>query len=1358
MAACWKGCAILLAAFLCGGLCSCNKPPQVPEGKKKAKPSAKVFPALPDPEPFAQGSGSARQDPLFKVASFPAEGAKGKAAMIEQPSFTVGNKAVYVRKAAGRDMADKENIVSVYIDGKEAGCFMFWGSYEGNSGFPFQAIAGDPGQLVADKEMVTFRKPYLTPAGSRAEFQYTLRSLGDSKVELAWDLGVTPEEKKLSPKPFGVALWFTMDGASRGREIRFGDKKLKPASRESLLKEKVATEVAGDFVLAPEQPLAGYSVQLGGKKGQVTESLAFDQLGNDRLGWILRCQASPEETKGLVVIDLGEGALPQKDVPLPVAGYDFWKIDGIQVPASPVRNLMPNPSFEQGLRYWRWCGGGASYTPDAGLKHEVVPGGYIGKNALRLNQPQSGAAGLESFPLPLEDGKTYTLSFYAKADKDSQVTVGLGSAAKGGKFKGKYGTVFGDNGSPESIFKITPEWKRYSRTFTADGAGVRVLIGGPGGVMVDGLQLEEGTQPTEFVEPPIQGWFTSSNPDNDLTKGAEIGSGFRFSGKPGTEGKVRVRVKNAFSEVLSDQTLSVKIPEEGVLSVPLPLDKEKLGEGVFVVRADFEVKGTPGYTDYYRFSIMDPLSNTHATKDIFGGLLGGISLIERGDDLGKKFMEWGFGSTSWGINTSPHDMGVRAPMEKKYRIANNFNTTIPVGTEAGNKLQEYRNAKEVTPEMEKLIEESAYERVRKYDPKQYNTWHFGNEEESSYLPGHGLFDEYFKVQSAAARGAKRANPAAVFAPTNGTSGYSRLRGYEAVEGYLKAAKDHGFKYDAIAVHPYGSIDKGTLSQNDLDEETARLIEQMARYGYGEETPIYYTEMFNVPETLFPPWGAGPAYDDYMVGKLTYDFGNREFIQAASVARLWIISLKYWPRLRSTNVWVGRPFLDYYLSPTILAKVANTLGHFFPDVAWQADIKPAAGIRGYGFKLKDGTGIAAIWCVNHDVENGLRRGPDIRVKFGQSVEIFDLMGNRRQAPVGTDGYTTLRLTPPPLLIRARDVAALSKSLQNAESDDSKSSLAVSMEPSTDGTISAKVVNLTGRPQSGVLEVAGAKLDYALKPEGKLALPIPGQTTMPEFGKLFRWDHDFAVRPSKGQGVEDHWNMDYFYVPKTKGMPEWDKIPAIEITNRYVSKSYKGALPAGDQKAWFRTAWDEENFYLRVEVEDDHFIVSPELWQQPGSEQALWVHDGCLEVYFDTGANGRTNSEKTYDNDDYRYDFSIGKSGQSGPGQVNRYREVYHQLADGINMPSKKEAAEKIKCDFQRTEKGYTYTITFGKRYLEPIVLRKGFISGFALYLHDKDETQEVGCPKGLSLATAPGSVCDFKPHFWPLMILAGEKLE
>ena len=155
---------------------------------------------------------------------------------------------------------------------------------------------------------------------------------------------------------------------------------------------------------------------------------------------------------------------------------------------------------------------------------------------------------------------------------------------------------------------------------------------------------------------------------------------------------------------------------------------------------------------------------------------------------------------------------------------------------------------------------------------------------------------------------------------------------------------------------------------------------------------------------------------------------------------------------------------------------------------------------------------------------------------------------------------------------------------------------------------------------------------------------------------------------------------------------------------------------------------------------------------GADTCLYAHDGCLEVYFDCGANGRSNLSKTYDNDDYRYDFSLGKDGKSGPGMVYRLREVNWQFAGGANMPTKEQAAKGIQCDFQRTDKGYVYTIVFAQKYLAPIVLREGFVAGFALYLHDKDRQDGNVVWKGLDTATEAGSHCDYKPHVWPLMIL------
>ena len=230
------------------------------------------------------------------------------------------------------------------------------------------------------------------------------------------------------------------------------------------------------------------------------------------------------------------------------------------------------------------------------------------------------------------------------------------------------------------------------------------------------------------------------------------------------------------------------------------------------------------------------------------------------------------------------------------------------------------------------------------------------------------------------------------------------------------------------------------------------------------------------------------------------------------------------------------------------------------------------------------------------------------------------------------------------------------------------------------------------------------------------------------------------------------MDYFFVPKCDGMPDWGKIPAIPMLNRHVGKDIKAGYK-GDLEATFKVAWDKENLYLHVEAEDDQFLTFPEKWEKGGAEPQLWDHDGCLEVYFDCGANGRTNLSKTYDNDDYRYDFSIGKDGKSGPGMVNRYREVNWQCAGGANMPTKEQAAQGGKCDFQRTEKGYSYTIVFAQKYIDPIVLRLGFVAGFALYLHDMDIQDGKVVWKGLNTATKPGSHCDYNPHLWPLMMLS-----
>ena len=221
------------------------------------------------------------------------------------------------------------------------------------------------------------------------------------------------------------------------------------------------------------------------------------------------------------------------------------------------------------------------------------------------------------------------------------------------------------------------------------------------------------------------------------------------------------------------------------------------------------------------------------------------------------------------------------------------------------------------------------------------------------------------------------------------------------------------------------------------------------------------------------------------------------------------------------------------------------------------------------------------------------------------------------------------------------------------------------------------------------------------------------------------------------------MDYFYVPHVNGTPDWSRIPGIPMTNYHPAQP---GIKKGDLEAVYKLAWNRQNLYIRVEVTDDKFMDTSAQWKRPGAERMLWLHDGCLEVYFDCGANGRSNSKPGYDDDDYRYDFAQ----KNGKGVVYRFKEVFHQLADGVNMPSKDEASKNVKCEFTRTKNGYAYTLTFAERYILPIVLKKGFPFGFALYLHDKDPGKK---DKALTSGMNPGAHCQADPANWPIAILA-----
>ena len=549
-------------------------------------------------------------------------------------------------------------------------------------------------------------------------------------------------------------------------------------------------------------------------------------------------------------------------------------------------------------------------------------------------------------------------------------------------------------------------------------------------------------------------------------------------------------------------------------------------------------------------------------------------------------------------------------------------------------------------------------------------------------------------------------------------------------------------------------------------ETQRLLDLMKKYGYGAETPLDYTEGFNQNDLWLPEWGLGANgcnYDVYLSGRPSYDTGWREFLQSAWIARTYIICLKYWPQVRSFNIWLSRPYLDQYFAPLYAAKVPNTLGHLLGNPKFKANIQPAAGIRGYVFEDEQGRGVAALWCAIDKVEEGLERGPVVQVAFkGKLPEFIDLMGNPRKVE-SKKSVAAIQLTPAPLFLRTEKGGAdkLIAALNQAEVEGAGLALKVDILPTLGGAIEASLVNQTNRPLHGDLSVAGTKTAFETAPQGSAVYPIQeSQGTEP--GKLYLWKQSVDFKFASGRTDKVAWDMAYFYVPHTAAAlpldpaaPQWEAIASIPLTNWFVHEPQPGQAPVkagypGDLEAKFQLAWDKDNLYLRISAKDDQFVLTE---ASKWNDRVLYMHDGCAEVYLDAGANGRSNSVNGFDLDDYRFDFSMGTpEGATGPGKVFRFAEAFHQLAGGIDMPTKADAAKNVTCQFQRTADGYAYVMIFPQRYIEPLRLEKGFRAGFGLFLHDKYDPKMDYPNKGLSLATEPGAACDRRPDLWPILIL------
>ena len=753
-----------------------------------------------------------------------------------------------------------------------------------------------------------------------------------------------------------------------------------------------------------------------------------------------------------VRMDLGEAPTFARKLAPRVGAIDFDRIDALHVPVKPTRNLIMNGGFEQGLKGWHIlspCGVSFSGYADplangGSCYEEIVPDAKFGRTCVRFRNDIKGSTDpFASAPVSLNPGVPHVLSFWVKkasADGAFSLEAAVVPVAR------KTTVVRPDGGKPSLYPRdLTADWRRYSIPFTApDDGGVQAFFRAKG-VLLDGVQIEEGMVATDTVDDPVVAHLATSNPRNDLVYGKPFDARIELSGD-GAAGEVRVCVLNYYFETVFDRTFAFAAP---YAPIPLALDPDAVGQGVFVVRYDFTADGK-SWSDYERFAVTAPLKNEHPTAFFFLH----YPFFQTHGSIGPALAEWmvsrGMGSTSWPRNpdrkTSPLcDLYATGRFRSGvHTLEHDLKSRYPGVYAFGHPgLRAWTNA---TPERVAFVEREAYISGKMCDSAD-NMWAFSNEEEAwSPIMKDGRFDEWFTLQYACWKGLKRAfderGLTLLYAPTHGMCNYNPLRTgdpaksgrRENFDGMLEAARKAGFRYNLISMHMYGAIDGSILMRlrradapntDDRNANAEALFARLAHFGYDPSVPVRFEEGFSAQPFLIPPWGATGWVDAYDSTPPSQAYGNTEFVHAGAMARLYLMDLKYWPRVQTAHVWQHRPVMDNNLTPFMWTKVSNTLGHLLPDPRYVADAQPVPLSRAYVYRQKaDGGeyGVLAIWTADNDVELGVKVGPKVTLDLPADAAFIDLMGNPRRR-VGGD----IPLTPAPIFVKSRDVAALLKAI-------------------------------------------------------------------------------------------------------------------------------------------------------------------------------------------------------------------------------------------------------------------------------------------------------------------------------------------
>ncbi len=1021
---------------------------------------------------------------------------------------------------------------------------------------------------------------------------------------------------------------------------------------------------------------------------------------------------------------------------------NYYENDELCIPSRPGKdNLAVNPSFEAGTRYWR----GSGYIIDRPVRLYDIDKteAFSGQRSLRLNNFKGESeTWIECFAIPVKTGETYTASFYAKTD------------VPGMKIQARIITGVWPVFPVSRRFTLSEKWRRYSMTFKAPNNIALIMLRGERKppvdyrIWLDGVQIVKGSAPVKFTEPEVIAKLNTGRRNNIYQPGEAMYPVLEIAAGKKCKGKVKITGFDFLKNKLLSEEHEFKTGDDGRTKLALDFNG-KLKKGSNVIRVDFTLDNGFKSYDYFRVGVMDFLVFDFPHRQLFA--VGNISYIPDSETALTRTWNAGFGAIVPFGHWYPNHY-FRKLSDKGFVTLESIGQHGHISSSFKKKSRKHGNGsfdmkyrfKEITDGDLKTIAANTRSVVRNLPDVKY--WKLLNEP-GGIQEGPGNMDKFVKVLKVVAENIKKVNPKLKIISPEPTNMYP-AKGIRLVESMA----ENGLLdfVDIVGIHPY----RPRPESPDLDAHIKLFLDMLAKYGCKKD--VWFTEQQHFETYIIPELGLETTvHSNNWRGKvLSYDLGFGERLASAYNMRSWLISLKYSGRVKLHCEWMGGNYLlDLGAVPRLQYWMPNTLGHLLGDAKFVRDVDICAEIRCYIFRDGKGRPVAAIWNFNEDIDRGKKSPAEIFVPFAESeAEIFDMALN----PVKFAKDQPVKITYAPVFIRGGKLPfdEFVKRMKNIrQRGGTFKSISINTAFTAKDAIKITLMNRLSSKLAGTVKISAGggekivrQLDLAPKSSEAISLNIP------KSNQMIRRVPVTAGFKAKGESKEQSVEAVYSLITSRKiskppvidgVLTDWDKKYAIDVPLAYkkfrVPPEKAGEFPNGakcggkdDLSARLYTAWDNENFYFALKVNDDV------LKNIPGGKSGQHNYDG-VQVYFDTLGDARNREFTGFDNNDYCYNLFV----QNGKLQVTRNPVPEWQLCF-----LKKGNAPEVKRAYKKVPGGMVYEAAFPAKSLSPLTLKKNYSFGFSMIVNDNDQGfRERG------LVLMPSNFEPYaKPHMWPVMIL------